>query len=157
MTWYFTLKLIHIVSGAVLFGTGLGIAFFMWMAHRGGDARVVAQTAHMVAIADAAFTATAVVVQLATGIVLAKVAGYSLGESWIVAALALYVFVGLCWLPVVAIQWQLRDLARAAAAKSFPLPAAYHALFRVWFWLAWPAFFGVLVIFALMVWKPALW
>jgi uncharacterized membrane protein len=154
---YFALKLVHIVSSAVLFGTGLGIAFFMWMAHRSGDPRAIAQTARTVVIADAVFTASAVVVQLATGVALAWLAGFSLREPWLVAALALYVFIGACWLPVVWIQLRLRDLARKAADANSPLPARYHRLFAVWFRLGWPAFIGVLVIFALMVWKPALW
>jgi uncharacterized membrane protein len=154
---YFVLKFIHIVSSAVLFGTGLGIAFFMWMAHRSGDARAIAQTARTVVVADAVFTATAVVVQLATGVALARVAGFSLREPWLVAALALYVFVGACWLPVVWIQLRLRDLAQGAAAAGTALPPRYRRLFGVWFWLGWPAFIGVLVIFALMIWKPILW
>lgn len=154
---YFALKFIHIVSSAVLFGTGLGIAFFMWMAHRSGDARVIAHTARTVVLADAAFTATAVAVQLATGVALAALAGFSLREPWLVAALALYVFVGVCWLPVVWIQLHLRNLARDAATAGTELPARYRRLFGVWFWLGWPAFIGVLVIFALMIWKPALW
>jgi uncharacterized membrane protein len=37
------------------------------------------------------------------------------------------------------------------------LPARYHRLFAAWFWLGWPAFVAVLAIFALMIWKPALW
>ena len=77
--WYFALKFIHIVSSAVLFGTGLGIAFFLWMAHRTGDARTIAATARSVVIADAVFTASAVVVQLLTGAALASIAGVPLG------------------------------------------------------------------------------
>ena len=155
--FYFFLKFIHIVSSTVLFGTGLGIAFFMWMAHRTGDARAIAQTARTVVIADAAFTASAVVVQFASGLALAALAGFSLREPWLLAALALYVFVGACWLPVVWIQRRLRDLARAAVDANATLPARYDALFAIWFWLGWPAFAGVLAIFALMIWKPALW
>jgi uncharacterized membrane protein len=154
---YFALKFIHIVSSAILLGTGIGIAFFMWMAHRTGDARVVAQTARTVVIADAVFTASAVVVQLGTGLALAHIAGYSLRESWLIAALALYVFVGACWLPVLWIQLRLRDLSRAAADEGRALPGRYRRLFGVWFLLGWPAFLGVLAVFALMIWKPALW
>ena len=154
--WYFALKFIHVVSSAVLFGTGLGIAFFMWMAHRTGDARTIAATARSVVIADAAFTASAVVVQFLTGAALAAIAGYGWREPWLAAALALYVFVGACWLPVVWIQYHLRDLARKAAATGGALPPRYHRLFGIWFALGWPAFLGVLAIFALMVWKPAL-
>lgn len=154
---YFALKFIHIVSSAVLFGTGLGIAFFMWMAHRTGDPRAIVQTARTVVLADTVFTASAVVVQLATGAALAWLAGFSLREPWLLAALALYCFIAMCWLPVVWIQLRLRDLAGAAAEARGTLPARYHRLFAIWFWLGWPAFIGVLVIFALMVWKPALW
>jgi uncharacterized membrane protein len=151
------LKLIHILGAAVLFGTGAGIAFFMWMAHRTGDAATIAATARVVVIADATFTASAVIVQPASGLALAWLGGYSLLESWIVVSLALYVLVGLCWLPVVRIQARLRDHARKAAREGGALGETYHRLFRIWFWLGWPAFAGVIAIFALMIWKPALW
>jgi uncharacterized membrane protein len=82
--------------------------------------------------------------------------GYSLLEPWIVASLGLYLFVGACWLPVVFIQIKLRDLARAARDAGMPLPAQYRRLFRVWFILGWPAFAGVVAIFALMIGKPSI-
>ena len=151
------LKLIHILGAAVLFGTGLGIAFFMWMAHRTGDAATIAQTARIVVVADAMFTATAVIVQPLSGVLLAWSIGYSLWEPWIVVSLALYAFVGLCWLPVVWIQIELRNLALLAVRDRAQLPPRYHRLFRVWFTLGWPAFVGVIVIFALMMWKPPFW
>ena len=153
----FTLKLVHVLGAAVLFGTGLGIAFFMFMAHRTRDAAAIAATARIVVIADAIFTAGAVIVQPVSGALLAWTMGYSLLEPWIIASLALFVIVGLCWLPVVWIQLQLRDIAAYAARQGAALPAGYFALFRVWFWLGWPAFGGVIAIFALMIWKPRLW
>ncbi len=154
---YLTLKLVHILGAAVLFGTGLGIAFFMWMANRTRDAATIAATARIVVVADFVFTATAVVVQPLTGAALIETVGYSWSESWIVAALALYVLTGLCWLPVVAIQMRLRDLAADAARAQARLPAEYHRLFRIWFALGWPAFIAVMLIFADMIWKPQLW
>src|SRR5262245_30713810 len=151
------LKLVHVLGAAVLFGTGLGIAFFMYMAHRTRDPATIAATARVVVIADALFTASAVMVQPISGAFLAWLIGYSIVESLIVAALVLYVLVGMCWLPVVGIQLRLRDLATEAARTGAPLPAAYDRLFRIWFWLGWPAFAGVIAIFALMLWKPRLW
>jgi uncharacterized membrane protein len=151
---YLTLKLIHILGSAVLFGTGLGIAFFMWMAHRTRDPAAIAATARIVVIADAVFTATAVVLQPVTGAAMALLVGYSLYHWWIVATIVLYVLVGLCWLPVVWIQIQLRNLAAAAARDGTALPERYHRLFRAWFALGWPAFIGVIAIFVLMIWKP---
>lgn len=152
-----TLKTIHILGATVLFGTGLGIAFFMWMAHRTRDAATIAHTASIVVIADAVFTATAAILQPVSGAFLALAIGYSLWESWIVMSLALYFLVGACWLPVVWIQAKMRDLAHAAAQAGTGLPARYHRLFRIWFALGWPAFIGVVAIFVLMIAKPALW
>lgn len=151
------LKLVHVLGAAVLFGTGLGIAFFMWMAHRSRDPAAIAHTARVVVIADALFTAAAVIVQPISGALLAWTLGYSLWDPWIVASLALYVLVGLCWLPVVGIQIELRNLARGATAQQKELSPRYHRLFRIWFALGWPAFLGVITIFALMIWRPRLW
>ena len=50
------------MGACVLLGTGIGIAFFMWMAHRTADAAIIAATARIVVVADAVFTATAVVI-----------------------------------------------------------------------------------------------
>jgi uncharacterized membrane protein len=152
-----TLKLVHVLGATVLFGTGMGIAFFMWMAHLTADPAHVARTARVVVIADALFTATAAIVQPVSGLALVYVVGYSLWESWIILSIALYVLVGACWLPVVWIQARLRNLAAWAAAGGHPLPARYHRLFRTWFILGWPAFAGVIAIFVLMIWKPLLW
>jgi uncharacterized membrane protein len=157
MTTVLVLKLIHLLGAAVLFGTGLGIAFFMYMAHRSRDAVTIAATARTVVIADAVFTLNAVIAQPVSGAALALSIGYSLWEPWIVLSLVLYVVVGLCWLPVVAIQLRLRELAAAAARAGTPLPDPYHRLFRIWFGLGVPAFLGVVAIFALMIFKPQLW
>lgn len=154
---YFALKLAHILGGTLLFGTGLGIAFFMWMAHCSGDAKIIAYTARTVVIADFIFTATAVVAQPLTGAALMHIAGYHFSEPWIVLSLALYVLTGICWLPVVWIQARLRRIAQGAAQRGVPLPAEYHRLFVVWFVLGWPAFLSVIAIFAVMIWKPQLW
>ena len=154
MEWVFVLRWAHILGGTVLLGTGAGIAFFMLMAYRSRDARVIAHTAETVVIADFVFTLSAVVVQPVTGLLLADAMGWSWLEGWVVLSIAIYVGVGLFWLPVVWIQIQLRDLARAALAEGDALPERYHRLYRIWFWCGFPAFAGVLVIIALMVVRP---
>lgn len=151
---YLTLKVVHILSGAVLFGTGAGIAFFMLRAHISGEARTVASVGRMVVLADFVFTATAVVIQPLSGLALIHLQGWSLTAPWLLAAYGLYVMIGACWLPVVWIQYRMTRLAEQAAAEGAVLPAAYHRLFRWWFALGWPAFAGVLGIYVLMVAKP---
>ena len=154
MTTYFALKLLHIVGACVLLGTGAGIAFFMLMAHLTGRAAVVAEVARIVVIADVVFTATAVVSQPVTGALLAGEAGYRLDEPWIVASIILYLITGAFWLPVVAMQVRMRDLARAASLAGAALPPAYHRLFRWWFAFGVPAFAAVIAILWLMIAKP---
>jgi uncharacterized membrane protein len=151
------LKLIHVLSATVLFGTGLGVAYFMLMAYRTRDAFVVAHTAGMVVIADAVFIANAAIVQPVTGVQLALVIGYPLRDSWIVMSFVLYAVVVACWLPVLWLQVRMRNLARVAAEQGADLPEDYHRLFRVWFVLGWPSFISMIAIFALMIFKPALW
>jgi uncharacterized membrane protein len=149
------LRWLHVLGATILFGTGAGIAFFMLRAHRTADARLIAHVAGSVVIADLLFTATAVVAQPVTGLLLAARMGWPLDSAWLVASLVLYVVAGAFWLPVVWIQMRMRDLARAAAAEGAPLPPAYHCLFRLWFWFGFPAFAAVLAILWLMIARPA--
>ena len=150
------LKYAHVIGAIVLLGTGSGIAFFMLMAHRTGEAALIAHTAGTVVVADTIFTATAVVVQPITGVLLALEAGYPLTETWIVASVALYLLAGAAWLPVVAIQLRMRDLARAAVAGGVALGEDYHRLYRRWFALGFPGFGAVVAILWLMIAKPGL-
>lgn len=150
------LKLAHILSAAVLFGTGAGIAFFMLWAHRTRDPATVAAVGRIVVTADFIFTASAVVIQPVTGIALAILLDWPLTAPWLLATYALYAISGACWLPVVGIQIRMARLARAAAEAGQPLPPAYRRLFRWWFALGFPAFFAVLAIYAIMISKPAL-
>ncbi|HEX2215322.1 MAG TPA: DUF2269 domain-containing protein [Xanthobacteraceae bacterium] len=154
---YFVLKYVHVIGASVLLGTGAGIAFFMLLAHFTGNAVVVAAVARIVVVADFLFTATAVVAQPITGVWLAWHVGYSLWDSWIALSLALYVFTGAFWLPVVFFQMRMRDLATAAADTGAPLPPAYHRLFWTWFAFGFPAFSAVAAIFWLMIARPILW
>ena len=152
---YHLLKLVHVLSAAVLFGTGAGIAFFMVRARRSRDPAIAAAVGRMVVLADFLFTATAVVVQPASGIALLRLQGYAWNEPWLLVSYALYGLIGMCWLPVVWIQQRMTRLAEAAAAAREPLPATYDRLYRLWFILGWPAFLGVLAVYALMIVRPA--
>jgi uncharacterized membrane protein len=152
---YFALKFLHAIGATVLLGTGAGVAFFMLMAHLDGRPAVVAGVARIVVIADFLFTATAVVAQLITGVLLAHLVGYSLLDGWIVLSILLYIFTGVFWLPVIWMQMRMRDLAAAAVAKDgTALPASYYRLFWTWFAFGFPAFGAVLGIYWLMIARP---
>ena len=148
------LKLIHILSATILFGTGIGSAFYMFMANRRKDiAGIYFATRHVV-IADWIFTTPSVIVQLVSGIALAHKLGLSLTEGWIFWSLILYFFAGVCWVPVVWIQIKMRDMAKAASEDGNSLPDRYWRFDRWWITLGSLAFPAVVVIIGLMVMKP---
>jgi len=151
---YLLLKYIHILSSALLFGTGLGTAFHGFLAFRSRDAHVIAAVGRSVILADWLFTSPAVIIQPATGLAMAVLAGPPLTSGWIALSIVLYIFVGACWLPVVWIQIKLRKIAKESLSAGTPLPDKYFRYLRAWFILGWPAFTAVLAIFYLMVFKP---
>ena len=154
MTLYFIVKYLHVLGAVVILGTGSGIAFFMLMAHRSGDAAFIARTASVVVIADMLFTLTAVIAQPITGGVLMTLSSTSPAEGWLATSLGLYVVAGLFWVPVIFMQMEMRNLARVAAEKDQPLPPRYFALFRRWVWFGIPGFGSVMTILYLMIAKP---
>jgi uncharacterized membrane protein len=154
VTLYVALKVVHIISSTVLFGTGLGTAFFKWIVDKAGNVAAIRVVSEKVVLADWLFTSPTIVVQAATGILLARLMGFPLGSGWVSWAIALYCVAGLCWLPVVWLQIRMRDLARESDSRGTELAASYWVYARVWFWLGVPAFLAVMVIFWLMVAKP---
>lgn len=153
---YDLLIFFHVIGACVLLGTGAGIAFFMVASNRSGEPALIAHTAGIVVLADTVFTATAVVLQPITGYLLAREAGWPIFEGWVLAALLLYLFTGVFWLPVVWIQIRLRRLAQQAALAERPLPARYRSLYRIWLACGVPAFAAVLCTLWLMLTKPDL-
>ena len=107
----------------------------------------------MTVLADAWFTAPAVVFQVISGLVLMELLGWPLVNPWSVAVWSLFVLTGACWLPVIAMQIRLsREADRVPSIEA--LPARFHQRFRLWFVLGTPAFTAVVVLFYLMVAKP---
>jgi uncharacterized membrane protein len=154
MTLYFLVKYLHVLGAIVILGTGSGIAFFMLMAHRSRDASFIARTASVVVTADMLFTLSAVIAQPITGGALMQMSSTGFGERWLAISLALYAVAGAFWVPVIFMQIEMRNLARAAAEKGTPLPPRYFALSRRWFCFGIPGFGSVMIIVYLMIAKP---
>ncbi|GGI30424.1 DUF2269 family protein [Bradyrhizobium guangdongense] len=154
MTLYVLVKYLHVLGAIVILGIGTGIAFFMLMAHRTGNAEFIARTASVVVIADAIFTLSAVILQPVTGGLLMMLSATSITERWILASLALYAIAGVFWIPVVFMQIEMRDLARKAAEQQAALPQRYFVLFRRWFAFGFPGFGATMLILWLMIAKP---
>ena len=150
---YITLKYLHILSCILLFGTGLGSAFYKWMADKSGNIQHIAVTNKNVVLADWLFTTPTVIFQPLSGIWMAHIAGWELTTPWIMLSLILYFIAGACWLPVVWLQIRMKQLSHQALADNKSLPVAYWKMARAWFWLGVPAFISMILVVFLMVFK----
>ena len=148
MNLYLWVKLVHILSATVLFGTGMGTAFFMLKAYLSQNDQAMKVTTNTVVMADWLVTTPAVILQLMTGLWLTSRLGIAYDSPWFVAVISLYLFVGLCWLPVVCIQIRIRNLIADGRPRD-----DYRKLMRAWVALGIPAFASVIGIFYLMVAK----
>jgi len=148
MNLHLWVKLVHILSATVLFGTGMGTAFFMLKAYLSQNDQAMKVTTRSVVMADWIFTTPAVVLQLLTGLWLTSRLNIAFASSWFIAVISLYLFVGLCWMPVVWIQIRIRNLIADGRPR-----AAYRNLMRAWVALGVPAFASIIGIFYLMVAK----
>jgi len=151
---YLTIKYIHIISSTILFGTGIGSAFYMFMANRRKDLPGIYFATRHVVIADVLFTMPSVILQLITGITLLNMSGYNLTDKWILVSLALYLFAGACWLPVVWMQIKMRDMAKEALDNESELCERYWKYDKWWLSLGSLAFPAIMIVFYLMVFKP---
>lgn len=150
---YVIVKWLHVLTSTILFGTGIGSAFYLLTSTLRRDPVVVAAVARTVVVADWLFTSTTVVLQPLTGFWLVHLGGLALSSFWLKWSIVLYVIAIACWLPVVHLQIRLRDVANEAARNGGPLPPRYWRLFRMWFALGIPAFLAFVGIFYLMVTK----
>ena len=153
MMGYTALKTLHILSMVLLFGTGLGSAFYKWMADRSGNVTHIAVTNRHVVLADWLFTTPTVIFQPLSGLWMLHWAGIPLSTPWVAWSLGLYFLAGGCWLPVVWLQIRMQRIAADAAARTVPLPASYWRMARAWFWLGVPAFAAMVAVVVLMVFK----
>lgn len=153
---YETLKWLHILSSTLLFGTGLGSAFYKWSADRSGNIEVIVHTNRIVVLADWIFTTPTVIIQPLTGFLLISAIGFTLTEPWLLVTYVLYVIAGGCWLVVVWLQIRMRNISLHAIQNDVRLDDIYHRYTRLWFWLGVPAFISIVVIYFLMVFKPVI-
>ncbi len=150
---YLTLKYVHLLSMVLLFGTGLGSAFYKWMADRSRNVTHIAIVNKHVVLADWLFTTPTILIQPITGIWMLYLIHIPLTTSWVVISLLLYSLAGLCWLPVVWLQIRMQKLAQLAVEQQTDLDSQYWRYARIWFYLGIPAFTAMVLIVLLMVMK----
>jgi uncharacterized membrane protein len=149
-------KWLHVLSSTLLFGTGVGTAFYLFFVSRTRDTHTIAVISQLVVVADWLFTATTIVFQPLSGFWLVHRMGYPVTSPWVLLSTVLFISAALCWFPVVWLQMRLRDLAKTADRNGTDLPPAYWNYFGWWIALGVPALVLFLAVFYLMVARPAL-
>ena len=154
MSAYLLVKTLHILSSTILFGTGIGFAYFFLRSHCSKNLHGKYFASHNTVIADYLFTLPAVIIQPLSGLWLVKHGGFNWLDAWLVTSYVLFAVATACWLPVVWIQIQMKNLVSNSLQQGTELPESYTRLFRLWMALGIPAFLALITVFFLMVSKP---
>lgn len=154
MNYYLLIKTLHIVSSVVLVGTGFGSAFYLYFVNRSKNVIAIAEVSRLVVLADWCFTTPAVIIQPLSGLFLLHQSGWDLGNSWVQISIIFYAIAGICWLPVLWLQIQMRAMAVCAVANQTSIDERYWQFAKYWEWLGYPAFIAMLGTYYLMVYKP---
>lgn len=154
MTLYYLLKIIHGLLAAVLLGTALGGLFFALRAWKSGDLKQIEATFGSLVRLELWFVASSALLLPLSGLALAKVAGWPLGQVWLLWSAGLYLLAALCWLPLFWLQVRIRNLARQALLAGRPLARQVVGHMAARTWLAVLALALLVAVYALMVVKP---
>jgi len=125
MSFYLFLKTLHILSSTLLFGTGLGSAYYALRAWRSGNLEIIAVTFRHLVTADWLFIATTAVFQPISGLALTHLAGWPLSQTWLLWSLG-----STCWRGCAGYRWSgcksacaiwlLRRSGRAVGCRRWP-------------------------------------
>ena len=150
---YQLVKTIHILSSTFLWGTGVGTAFFMLMAHLKGDVSTIRITTQHVVLADWLFTTPTVIIQPISGLYLMHLMNLSFTSTWFIVVCILYAITVSAWVPVVFLQMKLRRITEPLQPHD-SLPQDYYRTFYCWISLGFPAAAAMMGLFVIMVYKP---
>ena len=156
MNTYLFLKWAHILSSVALVGIGFGSAYYLYLINRTRNVVAIAEVSKLVVRADNWFTTPAVIIQPVTGFAMVSMAGYSPMEVWLIGTYTLFILAGACWMPVVWLQIKMAKMARIAADSNTNLPQQYWRYACLWERLGLVAFPAMLIVYGLMVFKPAI-
>lgn len=145
-------RLVHVVSAALMFGVGVGAFWFLTTAMRSGDVNAIAIATRGAVRAEWVIAVPVAVLQPLSGVLLMDALSYSFSSRWFMAVVAFYIVAGIAWVWLVKAEYRLRDLSASAAGSA--LPADFNRLLVRWRALALTSFGGVLVLFGLMVFRP---
>lgn len=148
------IRLIHVLSSALMFGVGVGAFWFVTTAATAREPAALAVVTRNAVGAELAIGVPVAIVQPLTGWLLMRQLGYSFNSAWFWSVVAVYMVTGIAWVYLVKSEFRLRALAAPMTAMDC-VPELAAALGRVR-QLAITTLAGVLVLFWLMVFRPGI-
>ncbi len=151
---YSWIKILHIISASILFGTGIGSAIYIFYIFLKQDLNSIAKALTAVISTNWFFIATSTLILALTGLFMLPLKGYSLYSLWVYGSILGYIIAGACWLPIIWIQMRCRDIALACGNSKNQLPKEYKIYLIIWQILGSLTFITLIIIFYLMINKP---
>lgn len=153
---YLGLKLCHILSATLVFGSGICLAILGTWVFGSGKPALINQIGPLILKVEFWLTVSAAAVLLSTGVAMAMLAGFPVSGTWLAWALLLLVIAAVCWLAGLRLQHSMLNLARQSVEQDKALPEKYTSQLSRWMLLGLPSTLAMTGIFYLMVFKPTL-
>lgn len=146
---------VHVVSVSLFFANAvIGI---LWE-HRSlaaGIPRAILHTYETVSWLDARFSSPLIVVSLVSGITLSMIIGDMWQIGWLSLSFLLFVFSGVVWVVSdIPTQYRIRRLLAEVDPTADSIPEELARILRIRLWISLAGVAPLLVVFALMIYKP---
>ncbi|MBP7264428.1 MAG: DUF2269 family protein [Spirochaetia bacterium] len=147
----------HVVAATLFFANAAVGMLWERRSLVSGRKDVILHTYATVAWLDARLSSPLIILSLVSGLMLSAIAGDLWQIGWLSVSFILFVFSGLFWiLSDIPTQYKVKRLMAALDPADPDLPDELTRLLRLRWWISLAGVAPLVVVFALMVYKPAL-
>ena len=116
-----TLKIVHVLATVLLLGSALGLAIWVWLARRKGDATAHARTLQRPRVFVWLLMGLVLLSMPFTGWWMVHLVGWPLGQTWLLASSVLYTVAVLAWFWLLVRLNKLRKTPAGVGKFTFAL------------------------------------
>ena len=150
-------RFVHIVAATFFFANAVVGMLWERSALASGRKDVILHTYETVAWLDARVSSPLIIVALVAGLMLSVIAGDLWEIGWLSWAFVLFLFSGAFWvLSDIPTQYKVKRLMAALDPADPALPGELTRLLRLRWWISLAGVTPLVLVFALMVYKPDL-
>lgn len=151
---FYWIKIIHVVSAALLLGVGMATAIYYIYLHHERDLSDMLAVNKQLGYADWFFTAIAGVIQPMTGFTLIYLRHYPVTVTWWLVVIVGFGLAGICWFPAVYLRHQCLQLIEVSITAHRLLSSNYYSYYRWRCALSMMAFLILIIVFYFMANVP---